>query len=232
MDKALAKSVLQASGVPVVDWETVTRQELAADPDACVPRVWSGWGTLFVKPSVGSSVGVRKVAEAAGVDALEFALRFDERVVVERSVSGREIECSCSVTTTSRPRSSARSSPATSSTTTPTSTSRTPRASGDPGGSSRTPPAGPRPRGRGFRGDRRTRHGASTSCSEGDPWVNEINTLPGFTSISMYPQALGGDRASHRASRRPPGGHRDRAHAERRRLNEGSREWVRSLDEV
>jgi D-alanine-D-alanine ligase len=50
---------------------------------------------LFVKPSVGgSSVGVQRVDDRAGLEeAVRFSLRFDEAVLVERGVKGRELEC-------------------------------------------------------------------------------------------------------------------------------------------
>jgi D-alanine-D-alanine ligase len=95
MDKVLAKRQLAAAGVPVVDYEAVSRRDFEADPEAFLARCERLALPVFVKPSVGgSSVGVRKVA---GFDHLEeavrFALRFDEVVLVERGVRGRELEC-------------------------------------------------------------------------------------------------------------------------------------------
>lgn len=94
MDKLQTKRLLAAVGVPVVDYEAVTRRELEADPAAFLSRCERLPTPLFVKPSVGgSSVGVRKVADRAGLEeAVRFALRFDDAVLVERGVAGRELE--------------------------------------------------------------------------------------------------------------------------------------------
>jgi D-alanine-D-alanine ligase len=95
MDKVLFKRQMQAAGVPVVDSEAVTRAELEADPKACVRRAERLPFPVFVKPSVGgSSVGVKKVDSPAGLEtSLRFALRFDETALVEKGIQGRELEC-------------------------------------------------------------------------------------------------------------------------------------------
>jgi D-alanine-D-alanine ligase len=95
MDKVLAKRQLAAAGVPVVDFEAASRRDFEADPAAFLARCERLPPPLFVKPSVGgSSVGVRKVADLAGLEeAVRFALRFDEAVLVEKGVKGRELEC-------------------------------------------------------------------------------------------------------------------------------------------
>ncbi|MEO8503864.1 MAG: D-alanine--D-alanine ligase family protein [Acidobacteriota bacterium] len=88
MDKLQCKRVLEAAGVPVVEYRAAVRGGGAIDvTDLPLP--------LFVKPSVGgSSVGIRKVESADQVaEAVAFALRFDDAVVVERGVAGRELEC-------------------------------------------------------------------------------------------------------------------------------------------
>ncbi|MEM1181566.1 MAG: D-alanine--D-alanine ligase family protein [Acidobacteriota bacterium] len=95
MDKLLSKHVLGAAGLPVVDFEAVDRRGYGADPSAVAARVERlGW-PLFVKPAIGgSSVGVCKVAGPEDLDAaLRHGLRFDDRLVVEKSVQGRELEC-------------------------------------------------------------------------------------------------------------------------------------------
>jgi D-alanine-D-alanine ligase len=95
MDKVLFKRQMQAAGVPVVDSEAVTRAELEADPKACVRRAERLPFPVFVKPSVGgSSVGVKKVDSPACLEtSLRFALRFDETALVEKGIQGRELEC-------------------------------------------------------------------------------------------------------------------------------------------
>jgi D-alanine-D-alanine ligase len=95
MDKVLAKRQLAAAGVPVVDFEVVSRRELEADAAACLARCERLPRPLFVKPSNGgSSVGVRKVADLAELEAaIRFALRFDDVALIERGIQGRELEC-------------------------------------------------------------------------------------------------------------------------------------------
>jgi D-alanine-D-alanine ligase len=86
MDKYLAKKLFEAAGLPVVRWWSVRSAAEAAVIDAPAP--------LFVKPSVGgSSVGCKKVDRREDLAAaIEFALQFDDRVLVEQCVKAREIE--------------------------------------------------------------------------------------------------------------------------------------------
>ena len=95
MDKLLAKRQLRAAGVPVVDDEPVSRAGFERDPGDILRRASRFPYPLFVKPSVGgSSVGVAKVERPEDLaEAVAFALRFDENALVERGVAGREIEC-------------------------------------------------------------------------------------------------------------------------------------------
>lgn len=94
MDKVLCKRQLAAAGVPVVEFEAISRREYEKDREGFLRRCARLPFPLFVKPSVGgSSVGVRKVAQPDGLaEAIDFALRFDEVVLVERGVKGRELE--------------------------------------------------------------------------------------------------------------------------------------------
>lgn len=95
MDKLLAKRALSAAGLPVVDFEGVTRAAFEADSGPVLERCARLGAPVFVKPSVGgSSVGIRKVADPGAVgEAIAFALDFDDAAVVERAVAGRELEC-------------------------------------------------------------------------------------------------------------------------------------------
>jgi D-alanine-D-alanine ligase len=95
MDKVLAKRQLAAAGVPVVDFEVVSRRDLETDAAACLARCERLPRPLFVKPSNGgSSVGVRKVSDLADLEAaIRFALRFDDVALIERGIQGRELEC-------------------------------------------------------------------------------------------------------------------------------------------
>jgi D-alanine-D-alanine ligase len=94
MDKLQAKRLLAAAGVPVVEFRAVSRVRFEADSEAFLRDCAGLPYPLFVKPSVGgSSVGVQKVREAGGLEAaVRHALRFDDQVLVERGVSGRELE--------------------------------------------------------------------------------------------------------------------------------------------
>lgn len=94
MDKHFMKIVLQAAGVAVAPWVTVTRAQWDADPE----RVRAGAATLgeqtFVKPArAGSSVGVSKVHDASELDdALALAFAEDDKVLIEAAIVGREVE--------------------------------------------------------------------------------------------------------------------------------------------
>lgn len=96
MDKILCKRALAAVGVPVVDYVAVQREEFTPDNPEIRSRLASLKPPVFVKPSVGgSSVGIRRVALAEDLeDAVAFALRFDDAALVEREIKGRELECS------------------------------------------------------------------------------------------------------------------------------------------
>jgi D-alanine-D-alanine ligase len=95
MDKEVAKRLLAAAGLPVVPGVLVRRHELAADETGCVERAIAEVGLpAFVKPAcLGSSVGVRKVKRADELGpALREAARYDAKILVERAVDAREIE--------------------------------------------------------------------------------------------------------------------------------------------
>lgn len=94
MDKHVAKTVLDAVGVPVAPWHTVTQGELTRDPHK-IDRLDEGLSyPLFVKPArAGSSVGVTRVTSKAELPAaLDVAFAEDTVVLVEEGVNGREVE--------------------------------------------------------------------------------------------------------------------------------------------
>ena len=98
MDKAVARPLLQAAGLPMVAHRTLrldTAEDVARqDPDALAADLGL---PLFVKPSnMGSSVGVSRVDELAGLlPALRHARQFDNKVLVETAVpNARELEVS------------------------------------------------------------------------------------------------------------------------------------------
>lgn len=97
MDKAMAKTVLAAHGIAQANWVSVTEADHRAHPDQTVARVVDTLGLpAFVKPAnMGSSVGVTKAHTADEVaSALDTAFRYDELAVVEEAVTAREIELS------------------------------------------------------------------------------------------------------------------------------------------
>ena len=97
MDKALAKSVLRDHGLPVVPSLAVTETEWRAASEAILRRIRRSLPlSVFVKPSnLGSSVGITKVAETGGLAAaLALAFRYDTTALVEKGITGRELELS------------------------------------------------------------------------------------------------------------------------------------------
>ena len=97
MDKGMMKVVFAQHGLPQVDYAVVLRSEWARDRagirDALLARLPV---PLFVKPAnLGSSVGISKVHDAGELDAaLDLAAGFDRKIVVEAGVpNAREIEC-------------------------------------------------------------------------------------------------------------------------------------------
>lgn len=92
MDKLISKKLFEAAGLPVVPYVATTRATF--DPAKAHELAKDLPLPLFVKPSVGgSSVGCKKVATRGLLaDAIELALRFDDTVLVEKGVKAREIE--------------------------------------------------------------------------------------------------------------------------------------------
>ena len=96
MDKGFTKTVLAAGGLDVGRWNTLHRDDWKADPAAAIAAsAGLGW-PLFVKPArAGSSMGVVKVPDREALAAaIAHALGHDPRLVLEASVeNAREIEC-------------------------------------------------------------------------------------------------------------------------------------------
>lgn len=94
MDKHFTKTVLQAAGITVAPWRTLTQDDVARD-DELGQKILDELGLpVFVKPArAGSSMGVSKVSEAHQLEnALAEAFAADSSVLIEAAVSGREIE--------------------------------------------------------------------------------------------------------------------------------------------
>jgi len=94
MDKDVCKRLLRDEGVPIVPFEVVTARRWAREPAAVRAAAVRLGSPLFVKPaSLGSSLGVSKVASPAELDgAIERALAVDSKILIERGIDGREIE--------------------------------------------------------------------------------------------------------------------------------------------
>lgn len=98
MDKAHMKALLRAAGLRVGPYEVVTDRQWLTDRADCLARVASLGGSVFVKPArAGSSVGISKVAAADQdglVAAIEAAREHDRKLVVEAGFADvREVEC-------------------------------------------------------------------------------------------------------------------------------------------
>ena len=95
MDKDLAKRLLRDAGIPIVDFAVVTASGFARDPAAALAAAPALGYPLFVKPvNAGSSVGVSRVTGPSGLEpAVRAAFAFDRKVLLERAVDAREIEC-------------------------------------------------------------------------------------------------------------------------------------------
>jgi D-alanine-D-alanine ligase len=228
------KQLLAAAGLPVLSGEATTREAFESRPEEFLARLERLPLPLFVKPRRGgSSIGVRRVddrAEAAA--AVRFALQFDDGVLVERGARGRELECA--VLGHERIEASAVGEIV-------------------PGNAfydyankyledkgrllapADLPPA-TAARLRALAADAFAALGGSGMArvdffleGESDLYINEINTLPGFVAISMYPRlwAVSGialpqlvDRLVEIAVAR---------HRDRRRLDDSIKGWLAEL---
>ncbi len=94
MDKAAAKAALSAAGVPQARWLAIHEPLWSGDHDAVTAILDELGDTVFVKPAnMGSSVGVSKATGPADLRvALKEAFRYDEWAVVEEAIVGRELE--------------------------------------------------------------------------------------------------------------------------------------------
>jgi D-alanine-D-alanine ligase len=96
MDKAVQKVLFRAAGLPVVPFEVVVEPEWREDPEGIAARVAAQGYPGFAKPAtLGSSVGITKVHGPGELDeALEEAFRYARKAVVELAIEPvREIEC-------------------------------------------------------------------------------------------------------------------------------------------
>jgi D-alanine-D-alanine ligase len=97
MDKGIFKDVMRAHSIPVVDWMVCTRKDVEADIDAIVRQAEQLFPyPLFIKPAnLGSSVGISKARNRSDlVKGVLDAARYDRRVLIEKGLNAREIEVS------------------------------------------------------------------------------------------------------------------------------------------
>ncbi|MBP4049541.1 D-alanine--D-alanine ligase [Chromobacterium violaceum] len=192
MDKDVAKRLLRDAGLKVAPFVSLTRSKAAgADLSAIVEQLGL---PLFVKPAnQGSSVGVSKVKREADLRAaLDEAFRYDHKVLVEQAVIGREIECA--VLGNERPRASGCGEIVLSDEFYAYDT----KYLNEDGARVAVPADIPDEACQRIRGIAIEAFQA-LECSgmarvdvfltpDGEVVINELNTLPGFTNISMYPK--------------------------------------------
>lgn len=195
MDKDVMKRLFRDAGLPVVPWVLALRGEWEREPARVRRQIEREIGyPLFVKPAnLGSSVGISRVAQARKLAAaLDLAAEYDRKILVEKAVDAREIECS--VLGNDRPQASVPGEVI------PVNEFYDYEAKYIKEGSELIIPAKLTPRQtkqvrefsiRAFQaidGAGMARVDFLLDRKTGKVFVNEINTIPGFTPISMYPK--------------------------------------------
>ena len=98
MDKVFMKAMLRGNGIPTSDYVSITDRQWRHERKKVLDDIAELGATVFVKPArAGSSVGISKVNDSSDTDAVvaavEAAREHDPKVLVEAQVVGREIEC-------------------------------------------------------------------------------------------------------------------------------------------
>ncbi len=97
MDKDVSKRLLRDAGIPIVQFVTLKKHEFNKRPTQIIKEIAVKLGyPFFVKPAnTGSSVGVHKVKnETEALSKFEDAFSYDVKILVEQGIDAREIECS------------------------------------------------------------------------------------------------------------------------------------------
>src|SRR6266404_3513546 len=97
MDKEMTKRLARDAGIPIVPYLSLKREQWKKEKSQLTKRIEEQLGyPVFIKPAnLGSSVGVHKVKEPGGLNpALEDAFNYDRKVLVEAAMNAREIEVS------------------------------------------------------------------------------------------------------------------------------------------
>jgi D-alanine-D-alanine ligase len=95
MDKVVQKTLWRGIGLPVADYLSVSRRELERGPGTVIARVEEALGyPCFTKPAnLGSSVGVSKATNRAELEkGLQIAAQYDAKLIVEKGIDARELE--------------------------------------------------------------------------------------------------------------------------------------------
>jgi D-alanine-D-alanine ligase len=196
MDKDISKRLFQNAFIPVVPWLTAHRFFFEANPDLLVEQAQSQFGyPYFVKPArSGSSVGVFKVKTAdQAKTAFEKAFQWDSKILIEMAIDARE--CECAVLGNQKPR------PSKIGEILPQHEFYSYEAKYlDPQGAKTAIPADMDPKILERIQELAVLAYQTIECKglarvdffvdkkNQQIYLNEINTLPGFTKISMYPQ--------------------------------------------
>ncbi|MGD8804247.1 MAG: D-alanine--D-alanine ligase family protein [Chloroflexota bacterium] len=97
MDKAIFKAVMMAHGIPILPWKLVLASEWREQPNQILNSIEQALSyPVFTKPAnLGSSVGIRRCENRRELQAgLNEAAAFDRRLIVEQGINGRELEVS------------------------------------------------------------------------------------------------------------------------------------------
>ncbi len=97
MDKAVAKKLFQAEGLPQADFIVLYRRKYDDDKEKYIELIEARFGyPVFVKPAnLGSSVGISKAKNQQQLqEAIALAAKYDRKIVIEEFINAREIECS------------------------------------------------------------------------------------------------------------------------------------------
>ncbi|MCG2821419.1 MAG: D-alanine--D-alanine ligase [Candidatus Atribacteria bacterium] len=98
MDKDLMKTIFQQKGLPILRWLTIKRKDWHKDKEEILSLIQDGFEyPLFVKPTnLGSSVGITKVHKKEELkEAIDLASSYDRKILIEEGLEEvREIECS------------------------------------------------------------------------------------------------------------------------------------------
>lgn len=96
MDKEMTKRVLRDAGLPIVPFITLRRSDFSKNPRRALAQAAESFGfPYFVKPAnMGSSVGVHKVKNAKEAEAkIADAFSYDSKILIEKAIDARELEC-------------------------------------------------------------------------------------------------------------------------------------------